>query len=55
MKLQAGYPVIHEFQGNRVDNVVDDLWETGSGGGKLDELYEDVCHSRHNLAGSVLV
>lgn len=31
-----GYPVIHQFRGNRVDNSVDNLWETASGGGKLD-------------------
>ncbi len=35
MKLQAGNPFIHEFQGKSVDKGVDALWETGPGGGKL--------------------
>jgi hypothetical protein len=33
MELPAGYPVIHHFRGNSVENRVHDLWETGSGGG----------------------
>lgn len=27
------HPVIHQFQGKKVDNDVDDLWETDPDGG----------------------